>query len=499
MTSGWPVVVPEGYVVSRWRVGAPIGAGSWGSVYEARLAAGTGQAPWPERAAVKFLPTGTVTQRRLAHLADMARREQEVHRRLRHPRLIRLIEAVVVDDPDHPELDGSVALVTERAMESLADVIARAAGKPAGGAPRILTEICEGIAHMHAAGWVHGDLKPGNVLVMADGSVRLADFGLSAELDGTHGYLPPAGSCDYVPPERWNEPLTGRGIAVRESADIWALGVIGCLLLTGHLPFPGPTARARAAAAAGYAASGIPAPAIDGPVPQWRQLIADCLAPDHSRRRHLTAARLLSRLRRLQGAGVPPAPRRRRRLITALAAVTIVAAASTGGAALWAARGPAPGYSRYFRPGSGVPAQYQALIVAAGTMCAAPGVSPALVAAILRAQSGFNPRLYDPAASSYGIAGWTPGILWYYQDPPAAAPSARYALNPRIAIPAVGRYLCHMAPALASVPGDHAVNLAAAYQTAEDEVAQDHGVPPRIRAYAARVRQYLRQYQPPGG
>ncbi|MEU3169650.1 hypothetical protein [Streptosporangium sp. NPDC006930] len=50
---------------------------------------------------------------------------------------------------------------------------------------------------------MHGDLKPNNVLMMADGSIRLADFGLTAEIDGTHGYLPPMGSVDHVPPERW--------------------------------------------------------------------------------------------------------------------------------------------------------------------------------------------------------------------------------------------------------------------------------------------------------
>ncbi|MEU5110877.1 protein kinase [Streptomyces longwoodensis] len=48
-----------------------------------------------------------------------------------------------------------------------------------GDGERILTEICEGLAHLHGLGWVHGDLKPDNVLLMADGSVRLSDFGLA--------------------------------------------------------------------------------------------------------------------------------------------------------------------------------------------------------------------------------------------------------------------------------------------------------------------------------
>jgi serine/threonine protein kinase len=506
MSRGWSIVVPEGYVVSRWRVGAPIASGSWASVYEARLAepedAHSGRPPGPEVVAVKFLPTGTVTQRQLAVLADMARREQEAYRRLRHPRLVQLFDAVVIEDPQHPELDGAVALVTERARTSLSAVAARAAGEPVADAPRILTEICEGLAYMHSVGWVHGDLKPGNVLVMADGSVRLADFGLAAELDGTHGYLPPAGTCDYQPPERWDEPLTDRGLAVRESADIWALGVLACLLLAGHLPFPGATARARAAAAAEYASSGAPPP-LTGELPeQWRQLIADCLAPDHARRSEWTAARLLERLRALQAApaAASPARRRRRARLAAIAAIPITAAALAGtGTSLWLTAGSPVDYAQYLRAGSGVPATYESLIVQAGTMCHAPGVSPALVAAILKSESDFNPRKSAPVNGFYGIAGWSLSVLPQYTDPGDASHSMRDAMTPSIAIPALGRYLCQVAPGLASVSSDHAVNLAAAYRTTVPLVRDDHGVPPQARSFIAQVRRYLHQYRPAGG
>ena len=186
-TRSWSVVVPVGYVVSRWQVTAPIATGSWGSVYEARLASGpereSGQEtepepepparPCPASVAVKFLPTGTITQRHLAHLADMARREQEVYQQLQHPRLVELVATVVIEDPDRPELDGAVALVTERAEASVADVIVRAAGNPVPDAPRLLTEICEGLAHMHAAGDCPGsrlvtdDAAPGPLLSMS--------------------------------------------------------------------------------------------------------------------------------------------------------------------------------------------------------------------------------------------------------------------------------------------------------------------------------------------
>ncbi len=92
---------------------------------------------------------------------------------------------------------------------------------------------------MHAAGWVHGDLKPGNVLLMADRSVRLADFGLARELDGTHAYAPRLGSSDYLPPEWWSERVSEQGVAVRPTADIWALGVTAHQVLTGGLPVRG--------------------------------------------------------------------------------------------------------------------------------------------------------------------------------------------------------------------------------------------------------------------
>ena len=70
-------------------------------------------------------------------------------------------------------------------------------------------------------------------------------------------------------------------------------------------------------------------------------------------------------------------------------------------------------------------------------------------------------------------------------DLPVENLSPGFALNPVVAIPAAGRYLCQLAPAVMTVPGDHAVNLAAAYQSADYVVRRDHGVPPEVRVYAA--------------
>ncbi|MFD0350817.1 protein kinase [Kitasatospora aburaviensis] len=147
---------------------------------------------------------------------------------------------------------------------------------------------------MHAAGWVHGDLKPGNVLLMPDGTAKLADFGLTAELEGTHAYAPPLGSPDHVPPEWWSERTGARGVALRPSADVWAFGVLAHQLLTGGLhPFLGATARARSLAGQAYARGAAPL-RLDDALPQrWRPVVTACLTADREERARLDLATLL--------------------------------------------------------------------------------------------------------------------------------------------------------------------------------------------------------------
>ncbi|GGU42631.1 serine/threonine-protein kinase [Streptomyces lavendofoliae] len=349
--SGGPVeVVPPGYRVGDWEVTEPIGAGGWGTVYAARYvgpprAAGDGDGPpkpGPEPApepgrepgrsaepggagpvpdvadlaevALKFLPTAGLAPRQARGLVETARRETELGRRARHPRLIRLLDSLTLSEPANPVLDGAVVLVMERARHSLRERLhIPSAQGPAAPAPsgertsdppaeaegaRLLTEICEGLAHLHALGWVHGDLKPDNVLIMADGSVRLSDFGLAVELNGTHGYIPPLGTPDYLPPERWRAPLGERGVQVRPSTDIWALGIMIHQVFTGGVsPFPGATPMARGAAAQEYAEGRAPLRMDLRVPPFWRDLAADCLTPAQEERAVHTAAGLLARIR----------------------------------------------------------------------------------------------------------------------------------------------------------------------------------------------------------
>lgn len=351
--------IPRGFRVGRWEVTEPIADGGWGRVYEGRDTAVDAAAPGQaeaeaaegsagaeagagagRRVALKFLPTSGLAPRQAERLAETARREIEFGSRAHHPRLMRLLDSVVLGDCEVPGLDGAVVLVMERAESSLQDLLDAAGGTPLPEADRLLTEICEGLAHLHRLGWVHGDLKPANVLIMADGSVRLSDFGLTAELEGTrgtHGYIPPLGSPDYLPPERWRAPLDERGVQVRPTADVWALGVMIHQVFTGGAsPFPGATPTARASAVQEYAEGRAPL-RLHVAVPEfWRAPAADCLLPSHAERAAHTAESLLERVRAVgHGDGRPAARQRTGKRAVALAAGAALALLGAGGAAWW--------------------------------------------------------------------------------------------------------------------------------------------------------------------
>ncbi|MEG3626799.1 serine/threonine-protein kinase [Streptomyces sp. C6-003] len=350
--------LPRGHRIGGWIVGEQIGAGGWSTVYAARRADRPGAASAgavtaaavgapdreaageaPGEVALKVMPTAGLAPRQARAVAEAARHEVELARRAPHPRLVRLLDSVVLSTPDRPSLDGAIVLVMERAAGSLRDLLDTGITEAEG--HRIVAGVCEGLAHLHRSGWVHTDLKPENILIGQDGEVRLSDFGLAIELSGTHGYAAPMGTLDYLPPERWKEPLGERGVRVRPTTDIWALGiVIHEVFAAGVAPFPGATPAARGAAVQEYA-GGRASLRMDHAVPEfWRALVADCLAPTHAARAPHTAVSLLRRISAHEAAGPGPARRtrqpgpRRRTALVALAGCAVAGSAVAAGAAL---------------------------------------------------------------------------------------------------------------------------------------------------------------------
>ena len=241
----------------------------------------------------------------LKRLAENLARDDEVRPRfIREARLAaRLSHPNVVRVYDVGEADGRPFIAMEHVDgESLAELLARRGRLPAGEAAALGAQAARALAAAHDAGLVHRDVKPHNLLLDRDGTLKLGDFGIAFGLEGTKLTVAGTvlGTAAYLAPEQ------ARGERVTSAADVYALGVVLVELLPGQ---PGRSAPG-------------------GPL---AGVLTRCLADEPGRRP--TAAELAREL----SASTPearttilPAPRRRRRrrlpLLVALAAALVLAA-----------------------------------------------------------------------------------------------------------------------------------------------------------------------------
>lgn len=117
----------------------------------------------------------------------------------------------------------------------------------------IAAQVCRGLDAIHAAGFIHRDVKPQNILLGNDGSVKLTDFGIVyvpwAPSFTTGGIV--LGTADYVSPEQ------AQGLPLAQTTDLYSLGVVLYEMVTGTLPFTGATSVAVALC---HAAEPVPPP-----------------------------------------------------------------------------------------------------------------------------------------------------------------------------------------------------------------------------------------------
>lgn len=156
-----------------------------------------------------------------------------------------------------------------------------------------LAKIADGLAHAHAHGVVHRDVKPSNILLTEDGTTHLVDFGCAAlaetDLQLTQlGELP--GTVPYMAPEL----LLGKSTVPSPCCDVYALGAVLYEALTGQLPFPG---RTRAEIAARMR-RGPPPPVhrLDRGVPRSLSSIVMCAIALEPEDRYPTAAEIADHL-----------------------------------------------------------------------------------------------------------------------------------------------------------------------------------------------------------
>jgi serine/threonine-protein kinase len=169
----------------------------------------------------------------LKRLAENLARDEELRRRfVREARLAaRLAHPNVVRVFDVGEDEGRPFIAMEYVEgETLAELVARRAPLPAAEAAALGRQMCAGLAAAHAAGLVHRDVKPQNLLLRTDGVLKLGDFGIAAGQEGTRLTLAGTvlGTAGYLAPEQ------ARGEQVTAAADIYAVGAVLYELLTGE-------------------------------------------------------------------------------------------------------------------------------------------------------------------------------------------------------------------------------------------------------------------------
>ena len=212
---------PPARQISHYRLLRPLGRGGMGVVHLAE------DVELGRQVAIKLL-----LERREARPADAARfrREARAAASLDHPNIGTVYEA--------GEHEGARFLVMAYYDgTTLAQLLARAPERrlPGVDAAAITGQLAAALAAAHAAGIVHRDLKPETVMVLADGRVKLLDFGLARWVDTPaiteEGIA--IGTAAYMAPEQLRGERTG------PAADLWALGVVVYEMLAGRRPFGG--------------------------------------------------------------------------------------------------------------------------------------------------------------------------------------------------------------------------------------------------------------------
>jgi serine/threonine-protein kinase len=202
--------------IGRYEVERLLGAGGMGAVYLARDPA------IGRQVAIKVLRTDDEEYRRRFAF------EIKAAGALRHRNII-----TIFDSGEH---EGSPFLAMEYIPgETLADKINRREPLPLAEKLRYISELCDGLAHAHAAGIVHRDIKPANVIIDAQtNSLKIVDFGIARVGDATvtqTGLV--VGTLSYMSPENV------RGQRVDQRSDVYAVGLVLYELVCYRRAFPG--------------------------------------------------------------------------------------------------------------------------------------------------------------------------------------------------------------------------------------------------------------------
>jgi serine/threonine protein kinase len=224
--------ISEGLVLGHFRVLAPIGKGGMGTVFLVR------DTRSEQLVALKILPPKLA--RTEERMVARFRREMELSQKVAHPHLAWTYEV------------GEFRGVPYIAMEyiqgrTLSRIVNEDGPLAVPRAARLMAEVASGLAHAHAQGLIHRDLKPGNILVTPRDHAKVLDLGLAlihgevvedSMVVGGQGYI--VGTMDYIAPEQ-----TYDAAGVDPRCDLYSLGCTLYFAVSGRTPFGAGTSKEK--------------------------------------------------------------------------------------------------------------------------------------------------------------------------------------------------------------------------------------------------------------
>jgi tetratricopeptide (TPR) repeat protein len=206
-----------------YRIEQRLGEGGMGTVYRALR-----QDAYQQRVALKVIRPGLDSDEVLQRFQT----ERQVLAELPHPHIARLLDGGTTDD-------GRPYFVMEYIDGEPLDRYCDRQQLSTQERLRLLQAVCEAVQYAHARQVIHRDLKPSNVLVTAEGTPRVTDFGLAKRLASSPG-MPgstPSGAILGTPSYMAPEQAAGKGNEIGVASDVYALGAILYELLVGRPPF----------------------------------------------------------------------------------------------------------------------------------------------------------------------------------------------------------------------------------------------------------------------